>query len=114
MPSHCVLLMRHVAGFKSFHSGAGDEGPSAEYPALLAKGVQEARAVAERLRETLDELPPDHHIRVCAVLHAPGPEPTATARIVSQLAGLNTPKAWPPLLPSSFYPLGGPDAAERL
>ncbi|MCW2637456.1 MAG: hypothetical protein JWQ99_3823 [Blastococcus sp.] len=109
-----VLLMRHVAGWKSSHSGVGDESRSAEYPELLSKGVQAACAVAERLRETLDEQSPPAKIRIGPVWHGTRPEPTATAKILSTYAHLDAPQPMDFLDPSNFRPGGGPEAARAL
>ena len=109
-----LLLMRHVAGYKAFHSGEGDEARSKEYPALLSTGVRAARAVALRLRETLNELPPESSMKVCRVIHGPASEPTATAKIVSRQTGLGPLESWPSLHPSNFHPGGGPGTAEEL
>jgi hypothetical protein len=104
MATQYLLLMRHVAGWKSSHSGVDDETRSDEYPTLLSTGVQAARAVAERLLETVNEMPPYDRIEVGTVWHAPGPEPTATATIMSELAELDPPQSKHFLQPSRFIP----------
>jgi len=109
-----LLLMRHVAGWKASHSGVDDEAPSDKYPALLSTGVRAARAVAARLRETVDEMPTYDRFELGTVWHAPGPEPTATAKVMRELAELDPPQSKQFLQPSQFYPMGGPYAGQAL
>jgi hypothetical protein len=114
MATQYLLLMRHVAGWKFSYEGVDGKVRSHEYPHLLSKGVQAATAVAERLNETLRELPAAGEIKVAAVWHAPDHEPTATATIVSELAGLGSPQSQTFLKPSEFHPMGGPFAGHAL
>jgi hypothetical protein len=114
MATRYVFLMRHVAGYKSHHSGVGEEERSAEHPALLLSGVRAACSVAYRLHETIQQLPPDRQVSLGETWHAPGSEPTATANIVADRAGLEGPPVDRRLGPSRFFPGGGPEAAAAL
>lgn len=113
MAEHYVLLVRHAAGYKPYHSGEDDERPSQADPALLVKGERQARSVAWRLREVVDELPTVGAIRVAATWCSPEPEPMATARLVTA-SWLPAPKAMEALAPRAFGPQGGSSATVAL
>ena len=114
MATQYVLLMRHVAAYRPHHSGVGEEERSTEQPALLAVGVRAARSVADRLAETLRELPPDRRARIGETWYAPGPEPTATATVLAAHADVGRPLLEPRMEPAQFFPGGGPPAAAAL
>src|SRR4051794_22757325 len=59
-------------------------------------------------------MPPYDRIELGTVWHAPGPEPTATAKVMRELAELDPPQSKQFLQPSQFYPMGGPYAGHAL
>jgi hypothetical protein len=78
-----LLLMRHGAGYKPYHSGEGDEARSRNYPDLLKTGERQTWAVALRLSETLENPPLTPRIVVHTTWTAPAAESKATAAIVT-------------------------------
>jgi hypothetical protein len=113
-PTRYLLLMRHVAGIKPFHLGEDDTVPSREHPAILRSGETAAIAVADRLRESIDEAPPDQKLALTALWVAPSSEAVATASIVAAWVAAPKPRIRKRLAPEAFVPTGGAIARERL
>ena len=109
-----VLLMRHVAGYKPYHSNSGDEERSSDYPGLLRQGERHAGAVAMALREALDDRPQGSRITIGGTWSSPEPEPAATALILTRELAIGRPDPIEDLAPGSFPRGGGSRSAKVL